>query len=215
MTTDRRSPGVAVDRCTDKKHTEAVRFAGMNASRPLRATSGGDAAMISLCARGPRQTSPRHILDHLIIGDSMRRHAGLICAGLAIVCAAAPLGAQTKQSTAVCKDGTTSSVAARGAACSSHGGVDSVATAAAKKSAKAAKADAKAARAKASKNSQKAATAAALAKKADDKAAKAEEKAAHDSVGATAVCKDGSYSHAASGQSACARHGGVAKTLKR
>jgi hypothetical protein len=143
----------------------------------------------------------------------MRCHVRVIAVGLAIVCAVAPLGAQTKKSSAVCKDGTTSSVTAS-VVCSGHGGIDSVATAAAKKLAKAAKADAKAVKAKASQNSQKAAAAAALAKKADDKAAKAEEKAAHDSVGATAQCKDGTFSHALAGQAACARHGGVAKTLK-
>lgn len=142
----------------------------------------------------------------------MRRHGRVILVGLAIVCVVAPLGAQTKKSSAVCKDGTTSPVTA--SVCSGHGGIDSVATAAAKKLAKAAKADAKAAKAKASQNSQRAAAAAALAKKADDKAAKAEEKAAHDSVGATAQCKDGTFSHALAGQTACARHGGVAKTLK-
>lgn len=146
----------------------------------------------------------------------MRRHNILV--GLATLCAVAcavtPLGAQTKKSSAVCKDGTTSPATAR-VVCGGHGGVDSLATAAAKKAAKAAKAEAKAAKAKVSKNPQKAAVAAALAKNADDKAAKAEEKAARDSVGATAQCKDGTFSHALSGHEVCARHGGVARTIKR
>jgi len=142
----------------------------------------------------------------------MRHHSLLV--GLAIVCVVAPLGAQTKKSSAVCKDGTTSLLTAR-VVCGGHGGIDSIATAAAKKAAKAAKAEAKAAKAKVSQNPQKAAAAAALAKKADAKAVKAEEKAAHDSVGATAQCKDGTYSHAATTQGACSRHGGVARTIKR
>jgi hypothetical protein len=142
----------------------------------------------------------------------MRRVFGLISVGLALICAG-PLGAQGKASS-VCKDGTMSAVSGRGA-CSGHGGVDSVATAAAKKSRKAAKADVKAQKAATSKDPQKAAAAAAVAKKADAKAAKAEEKAAHDSTGATAQCKDGTYSHAASTQGACGRHGGVARTIKR
>jgi len=151
----------------------------------------------------------------MILFDSellMRRHSLLVV--LALVCAVAPLGAQTKKSSAVCKDGTTSLLTAS-VVCGGHGGIDSVATAAAKKAAKAAKADAKAAKAKLSQNSQKAAAAAAVAKKADAKAVKAEEKAARDSVGATAQCKDGTYSHAVSGQDACARHGGVARAIKR
>jgi len=36
----------------------------------------------------------------------------------------------------------------------------------------------------------------------------------NDPSGATAQCKDGTYSHAASHQGACSRHGGVAKFLK-
>ncbi len=134
---------------------------------------------------------------------------------LAILCAAAPLGAQgTAKGPAVCKDGTTSAAAGRGA-CSGHGGVDSAATKATNASRKAAKAEAKEARATASKNSSRAAAATATAQKAEKKAAKAEERAAHDSVGATAQCKDGTFSHAASTQGACSRHGGVARTIKR
>src|SRR5215475_5092070 len=112
----------------------------------------------------------------------MRRDLGLVSAGSLIfvvfLVVVAPLGAQSKTSkTSVCRDGSTSAVTGRGA-CSGHGGVDSVATAAAKKARKAAKADAKAVKAKASKDPEKAAAAAAAAKKADAKAIKAEEKAA-------------------------------------
>src|SRR5215467_9649203 len=146
----------------------------------------------------------------------MRRDLGLLSARslifFALTVAAAPLGAQSK--TSVCRDGSTSAITGRGA-CSGHGGVDSVATAAAKKARKAAKADAKADKAKASKDPEKAAAAAAAAKKADAKAIKAEEKAAHDSVGATAQCKDGTYSHSIAMQGACGRHGGISRTIKR
>lgn len=145
----------------------------------------------------------------------MRRDIGLFSIGLLFLCAAAPPAAQGKaKANAMCKDGTTSAVAGRGA-CSGHGGVDSVATKAAKTAKKAAKAEAKEERAKASNNPQRAAAATAAAKKAENKAAKAEARAATDSVGATAQCKDGTYSHAATTQGACSRHGGVARTIKR
>jgi hypothetical protein len=142
----------------------------------------------------------------------MRRDLGLVSAGFLILFAVAPLGAQSK--TSICRDGSTSAVTGRGA-CSGHGGVDSVATAAAKKARKAEKADAKADKAKASKDPEKAAAATAAAKKAHAKAIKAEERAAHDSVGATAQCKDGTYSHAVALQGGCSRHGGVSRAIKR
>ncbi|MGH7620663.1 MAG: hypothetical protein ACREPM_25910, partial [Gemmatimonadaceae bacterium] len=138
----------------------------------------------------------------------MRRRVAGISVALSLACLAAPLAAQAATTTlptktsSVCKDGAVSQIVGRGA-CSGHGGIDSIATAAAKKARKAVKADAKAIKAKASKDAQKIATAAALAKKADDKAAKADEKAAHDSVGATAQCRDGTFSHAATATVAC------------
>jgi len=88
-----------------------------------------------------------------------------------------------------CKDGTKS--AGGQGACSSHGGIASKADA--KAVAKDAKTDAKS------------------ALKADAKAAdKAED---HDAKGATAICKDKTYSHAKSAQGMCSGHGGVAKML--
>jgi hypothetical protein len=148
-------------------------------------------------------------------GTLMHRNFGLVTLGLTFLCVAAPLSAQAKgKASSVCKDGTTSTAAGRGA-CSGHGGVDSAATKATNASRKAAKAEAKEERAVASKNTQRAAAATAAAQKAEKKAAKAEERAAHDSVGATAQCKDGTFSHAATAQGACSRHGGVARTIKR
>lgn len=138
--------------------------------------------------------------------------AVLIAGGLAL--ASSPAVAQAKaKSTAqsICKDGTTSTATGRGA-CSSHGGVDTLATAAAQKSAKAEKA--KVAASKTSGDSTQAAHADAKAKRAESKAAKAETKAEHDSTGATALCKDGTYWHAKNTQGACARHGGVQRTMK-
>lgn len=100
-----------------------------------------------------------------------------------------------------CKDGTKS--AGGQGACSSHGGIASKTDV--KADAKMAKTDAKAA-AKDARSDAKSAL------KADAKAAgdKAED---HDAKGATAICKDKTYSHAKSAQGMCSGHGGVAKTL--
>ena len=124
--------------------------------------------------------------------------------------AALPAAAQAGKVT--CKDGS-KSAGGRGA-CSGHGGVVAA-------SAKAdVKVDAKAA--KAVKKSE--AKAEKAEKKADAKVAKAEKKADQkmdamakedekDARGATAECKDHTYSHAKSHQGACSRHGGVAKFI--
>jgi hypothetical protein len=122
------------------------------------------------------------------------------------------------QATTTCKDGTTSTATGKGA-CSGHGGV-------AKGAAKAAKSESKAST-KVAKTDAKADTKAAKTEtKADAKVAKTESKAASkaakptttasatDPSGATAKCKDGTYSHAASRRGACSRHGGVAEWLK-
>jgi len=134
--------------------------------------------------------------------------------------------ALSAQATTTCKDGTTSTATGKGA-CSGHGGV--------KKSAKTAKADAKVT-SKAEKADVKADVKAdTKAPKADAKVAKSEAKAATkvaksatapvttaskttasntDPTGATAKCKDGTYSHAQTHRGACSRHGGVAEWLK-
>lgn len=129
-----------------------------------------------------------------------------------------PLGAQQKdakvtKNTQICKDGSSTETVGRGA-CSGHGGVDLVATNAAQKDAKAKKADKKAAKATASGDTAAAKKATAKAQVANAKAEKADARAAKDSTGATAKCKDGTYSHAATTKGACSSHGGIAVKLK-
>lgn len=152
----------------------------------------------------------------------------LLTAGGLLLLSAGSLAAQEMKVT--CKDGTLSK-GGQGA-CSSHGGIATkstvksetkAATSAAKSDAKAmksaakvdAKADAKVTKAGAMAKDAKAEakTAKADAKMAakDMKAdAKAEEK---DAKGATAMCKDNTYSHAKNRQGMCSGHGGVVKMM--
>ena len=90
-----------------------------------------------------------------------------------------------------CVDGTKS--AGGQGACSSHGGIKATMKADAKVAKTAAKANVK------------------MAKTEAKTEAKAEER---DAKGATALCKDNTYSHAKSTQGMCSAHGGVAKVLK-
>jgi hypothetical protein len=110
----------------------------------------------------------------------------------------------------VCKDGTTSATSGRGA-CSGHGGVDKKA---AKQSASAAKAEKKATPVvKPTMPAPPAPTRAATTPRAPAAAPSAVHASNTDPTGATAQCKDGTYSHATSHRGACARHQGVAKWL--
>jgi hypothetical protein len=132
----------------------------------------------------------------------------LFTVGGLLFLSAGSLAAQEMKVT--CKDGTLSK-GGQGA-CSSHGGIATKATmkSDAKAATTAAKSDAKAMKsaAKADAKMAKAETkTAAKDMKAD---AKAEEK---DAKGATAQCKDNTYSHAKNRQGMCSGHGGVAKMM--
>ena len=147
----------------------------------------------------------------------------------------APFAVQAQAtSTVTCKDGTTSTATGRGA-CSGHGGVNRTPKKATKTEAKAdtkiakteAKADTKVAKAE-TKADTKAAKATSKSERAAEKATskavasdlKETRKTANataantDPTDATAKCKDGTYSHAATHRGACSRHGGVAEWLK-
>ena len=138
----------------------------------------------------------------------------LLVAGSLMVLGASVVPAQAGKVT--CADGS-SSAGGRGA-CSGHGGIMTAAmkakaeadAKAAKKAAKTAKAEAKAE----AKTAKKEAKAAAKEAKKDAKTeAKADRPEDRDARGATAECKDHTYSHARTHQGACSRHGGVAKFL--
>jgi len=132
----------------------------------------------------------------------------LFTVGGLLLLSAGSLAAQEMKVT--CKDGTLSK-GGQGA-CSSHGGIATKSTvkSESKAAASVAKSDANAmksaakADAKAAKSKTKSA---AKDMKAD---AKAEEK---DAKGATAQCKDNTYSHAKNRQGMCSGHGGVAKMM--
>ena len=135
------------------------------------------------------------------------------------LCLVVPMGIARAQAKGVtCTDGTTSASVGKGA-CSGHGGVK--AKAATKTTATQAGKTKSATKTetKASKSAPKM-TAKPEAKVASKPAAPAAKPAAmasaadKDPKNATASCKDGTYSHAATHTGACSGHGGVAKFLK-
>jgi len=143
----------------------------------------------------------------------------LLTVGGLLLLSGGSLAAQEMKVT--CKDGTLSK-GGQGA-CSSHGGIATkstvkseakAATGAAKADEKAmksaAKADAKAAKSEAKADAKMAKADAKSAAKAVKADVKAEEK---DAKGATAMCKDNTYSHAKNRQGMCSGHGGVAKMM--
>ena len=149
----------------------------------------------------------------------MKSLRALLTTAALLVLTASSLSAQGGK--VVCMDGS-KSVAGRGA-CSGHGGIETAKRKAeVKADAKAAKAT-KAADAKAAKAAEKSEKADKKMEKADKKTEKADKKMAaaekaerkedRDAHGATAECKDHTYSHAKSHQGACSNHGGVAKFL--
>ena len=137
-----------------------------------------------------------------------------------LVIAASALSAQAGQ--VVCKDGT-KSAGGRGA-CSGHGGiVSAMAKSAAKADAKMDKAEVRAAKAekkadvkadaKMDKAEVKTTAKTSRAEKKADRMARKTSMEDRDARGATAECKDHTYSHAKTHQGSCSTHGGVAKFL--
>jgi hypothetical protein len=132
----------------------------------------------------------------------MTTWVGALAAPLLIFAMALPCHADS-----TCKDGTTSTATGRGA-CSGHGGVQ-----------KAGKSAAAAAPASTESASPAAAPAPSAASKAPaaSKAAPAAKAAATagntDPTGATAKCKDGTYSKSKHHKGSCSHHGGVAEFL--
>jgi Protein of unknown function (DUF3761) len=127
----------------------------------------------------------------------MTTWVGALAAPLLILAMALPCHADS-----TCKDGTTSTATGRGA-CSGHGGVQ-----------KAGKSAAAAAPAAAESASPAAAPApSAAASKAAPAAKSAATTGNTDPTGATAKCKDGTYSKSKHHKGSCSHHGGVAEFL--
>jgi hypothetical protein len=124
---------------------------------------------------------------------------GALAAPLLIFAMALPCHADS-----TCKDGTTSTATGRGA-CSGHGGVQ--------KAAKSAAAAAPASTETASPAAAPAPESSAAASKAAPAAKPAATAGNTDPTGATAKCKDGTYSKSKHHTGSCSHHGGVAEFL--
>ena len=141
--------------------------------------------------------------------------AGLIAAPLLLFALAMPsLAADPAQTT--CKDGTTTTSTGKGT-CSGHGGIQKAPKAAPAKSASAAAPAATPAAPAAAAPAATAASAAPAATAAKSSTATKSAPTATagntDPTGATAKCKDGTYSKSAHRSGTCSRHGGVAEWL--
>ena len=126
---------------------------------------------------------------------------GALAAPLLIFAMALPCYADS-----TCKDGTTSTTTGRGA-CSGHGGVQ--------KAGKSAAAAAPAATESAAPAAAPAPAPAAAASKAAPAAKSAATTGNTDPTGATAKCKDGTYSKSKQHKGSCSHHGGVAEFLTK
>jgi hypothetical protein len=142
---------------------------------------------------------------------------GAFAAPLLMLALAMPGYADSPNPT-TCKDGTTSAATGRGA-CSGHGGVQKTAkttpTPAATAPASTAATAPAATPAPSGAASQAApATTAAKSTPSASKSAPAAAAASSDPTGATAKCKDGTYSKSQHHSGTCSHHGGVAEWLK-
>jgi hypothetical protein len=131
---------------------------------------------------------------------------GALAAPLLIFAMALPCHADS-----MCKDGTTSTATGRGA-CSGHGGVQKGGKSAAA-AAPAATESASPAAAPAPASSAAASKAAPAASKSAPAAKSAATAGNTDPTGATAKCKDGTYSKSKHHKGSCSHHGGVAEFL--
>lgn len=111
-----------------------------------------------------------------------------------------------------CKDGSTSTATGRGA-CSKHGGVQKAKKAKADAAAAAPAAPAAAPKAAAASAPAAAPAAAKPSAMAKSAAAPTATASASDPAGASAKCKDGTYSHSKHHSGTCSKHGGVAEWL--
>ena len=143
--------------------------------------------------------------------------AALLAAPILVFALSLPASAADDAAAAsICKDGTTSATTGRGA-CSGHGGVQKAPKAAAAAAAPAAPAAAPAAAhapAAAAMSAAAPAAAPAAAKSAVvSKSAPTATASNTDPTGATAKCKDGTYSKSKHHSGTCSSHGGVAEWL--
>jgi hypothetical protein len=181
-----------------------------------------------VCLLGPTTTIPTHPAPEI---PQMNTRIGK-AVSLLVLCLVVPMGIARAQAKGVtCTDGTTSASVGKGA-CSGHGGVKAKAatkttttqagkTKSATKSATKTRTSTKmeggetkaakpAAKTTAKPDAKVASKPAAPAAKTSVMASAADK----DPKNATASCKDGTYSHAATHTGACSGHGGVAKFLK-
>ncbi len=137
--------------------------------------------------------------------------AGLLAVSLLGFALALPARAADTAAPTTCKDGTTSTATGRGA-CSGHGGVQKAASTPA---AAAAPAPAAAPAAPAAAPAAPAPAAAAAQPKSStaSKSAPTAKAGNTDPTGATAKCKDGTYSKSQHHSGTCSSHGGVAEWL--
>lgn len=161
-------------------------------------------------------------------GESMQRILFVLSVVIFGLVMAGPVSAATQSGPVTCVDGTTSPHGGKGA-CSGHGGIKKAEAAKEKekpatekpakdtkktsKSKKKAEATEAPAAAPATQAAPAPAAAPSRAKPAKTETTGSKASGNTDPSGATARCKDGTYSHAKTHQGACSRHGGVAEWL--